>query len=107
MTEYNAPTPARADCDEWIAHMTFEGETPAERVMLKRDALEASAEQAHQELFADEAATKPVGSSATKKAQKGKQKKETVDGVRVGDRVPGVVKKYHVQEIQQLSVREK
>ena len=33
--EYNAPTPARAVLDEWIAHMTFEGETPAERMMLR------------------------------------------------------------------------
>ena len=59
VTEYNAPTPARAVLDGWIAHMTFEGETPAERVMLRRDAQEASAEQAAQELFADEMATAP------------------------------------------------
>ena len=56
-------------------------------MMLKRDVLEASAEQAIQELLADEAATKPAGSPATKKATKGKHKKETVGGVRVGNRV--------------------
>ena len=49
----DAPTPARAVLDEWIAHMPFEGETPAERVMLRREAQEASAEQAAQELLAD------------------------------------------------------
>ena len=36
--------------------------------MLKRDALEASAEQAVQELLADESATKSAGSPATKGA---------------------------------------
>ena len=71
-------------------------------MMLKRDALEASAEQAAQELLADEAATKPAGSPATKKAKKGKHNKETVDGVRVGNRVSGVLNKYHVPEIQQV-----
>ena len=60
-------------------------------MMLKRDALEASAEETAQELLADEAATKPAG---TKKAKKGKHKKETVDGVRVGNRVTGAVKKH-------------
>ena len=43
--------------------------------MLKRDALEASAEQAAQELLADEAPTKPAGSPATKKAKKCKHQK--------------------------------
>ena len=75
VTEYNALTPARADFDEWIAHMTFEGDTPAERMMLRRDAQEASAEQAAQELLADEVASKPMGSPATKKAKKGKHKR--------------------------------
>ena len=37
-------------------------------MMLKRDALEASAEQAVQELLADESTTKPAGSPATKRA---------------------------------------
>ena len=73
--EYGAPTPARAVLDEWIAHMTFEGETPAERVMLRRDAQEASADQAAQELLADEMATKPTRSPLTKKAKKGKHKR--------------------------------
>ena len=89
VTECNAPTPARADCDEWIAHMTFEGETPAERMMLRREAQEAFAEQAAQELLADEVASKPIGSPATKKAKKGKHKRWAVDGVRVGTRLPG------------------
>ena len=39
---------------------------------------------------------------ATKKEKKGKHKEETVDGVRVGNRVSGVVFKYHVKEIQQV-----
>ena len=49
-------------------------------MMLKRDALESSAEQAAQELLADAAATKPAGSPATKKAKQEKHKKETLDG---------------------------
>ena len=61
-------------------------------MMLKRE--EGSAEQAVQELLADEAATKAAG---TKKAKKGKHKKETVDSVRFGNRVTGAVKKHHVQ----------
>ena len=40
-------------------------------MMLKRDALEASAEQAAQEILADEAATKPAGSPVTKKGKEG------------------------------------
>ena len=75
LTEYNAPTPARAVLDEWIAHLTFEGETPAERMMLRRDAQEASAEQAAQELLADEMANKTTGSPPTKKAKKRKHKR--------------------------------
>ena len=38
-TEYNAPT----DFDDRIAHMISEGETPMERMMLRRHAQEASA----------------------------------------------------------------
>ena len=63
----DAPTPARAVLDEWIAHMPFEGETPAERMMLRREAQEASAEQAAQELLADEVATKPKKGKANTK----------------------------------------
>ena len=65
-TEYNALTPARADFDEWIAHMTFEGETPAERMMLRRHAQEASAELAAAELCREEEMAAPK----TKKSQK-------------------------------------
>ena len=68
----DAPTPARAVLDEWIAHMFFEGETPAERRMLRREAQEASAEQAAQELLADEVATKP---------KKGKHKIDSVGSI--------------------------
>ena len=39
-------------------------------MMLKRDALQASAEQAAQELLADETATKQAGNPATKKKQR-------------------------------------
>ena len=53
----NAPTPARAVLDEWIAHMPFEGETPAERMMLRRETQEASAEQA---VRGDQANGKPA-----------------------------------------------
>ena len=70
-----APTPARAVLDEWIAHVSSEGETPAERMMLRRETQEASAEQAAQELLADEVATKPTGSPPTKKAKEGKHKR--------------------------------
>ena len=66
LTEYNALTPARADFDEWIAHMTFEGETPAERMMLRRHAQEASAERAAAELCREEEMAAPK----TKKSQK-------------------------------------
>ena len=89
----DAPTPARAVLDEWIAHMPFEGETPAERMMLRREAQEASAEQAGQELLADEVATKP---------KKGKHKMGAVDGVRVGNRLPGAVYKYGAHEAEWL-----
>ena len=71
----DAPTPARAVLDEWIAHMPFEGETPVERMMLRREAQEVAAEQAAQELVADEVATKPTGSPPTKKAKEGKHKR--------------------------------
>ena len=71
----NAPTPARAVLDEWIAHMSVEGETPAQRVMLRRETQEASAEQAAQELLADEVATKPTGSPPTKKSKEGQTQK--------------------------------
>ena len=74
--ELNAPTPARAVLDEWIAHMTFEGETQGERMMLRRDAQEASAEQAAQELLADEMATKPTGSQPPKKQRRANTKGE-------------------------------
>ena len=47
--------------------MPFEGETPAERMMLRREAQEASAEQAAQELLADEVATKPKKGKANTK----------------------------------------
>ena len=69
VTEYNAPTPARADFDEWIAHVTFEGEMPTERMMLRRHAQEASAERAAAELLREEEVAVPK----TKKAQKGKR----------------------------------
>ena len=71
--------------------MPFEGETPAERMMLRREAQEASAEQAAQELLADEVATKP---------KKGKHKMGAVDGVRVGNRLPGAVYKYGAHEAE-------
>ena len=48
----SAPTPARAVLDGWITHISFDGETPAERMMLRREAQEASADQAAAELFA-------------------------------------------------------
>ena len=43
--------------------------------MLRRGAQETSAEQAAQELVADDVATKPTGSPATIKTKKGKHKK--------------------------------
>ena len=68
-TEYNTPTPARADFDDRIAHMISEGETPMERMMLRRHAQEASAERAAAELLREEEVAVPK----TKKAQKGKR----------------------------------
>ena len=61
--EFTAPvsTPARADFDEWIAIMTFEGELPAEPMLLRQHAQEASAERAARELLADEEPCHPEG----------------------------------------------
>ena len=67
--EYNAPTQARADFDKWIAQKTLEGETPMERITLRRHAQESSAERAAAELLKEEEMAAPK----TKKAKKGKR----------------------------------
>ena len=68
--EYKAPTPARAVLDEWIAHMTFEGETPAERMMLRpRSICRTNCSRAPCRRHGDQANGKPAHQ---KKAKKGK-----------------------------------
>ena len=52
-----------------------EPSTASDEARLKRVFDAALAERVAQELLADEAATKPAGSPATKKAKKGKHKR--------------------------------
>ena len=109
VTEKNAPTPARAVLDEWIAPMTFEGETPAERVMLRRDAHEASAEQAAQELPCWRNGEQGNGKLAHQKIKEGQTQKVSCGRctswhppARGGIQIPGTVDEgaYHESILQ-------
>ena len=60
------------------------GETPAERMMLSREAQEASSDQAAAELLSDEVVANPSRSPATRKGKEGQTREVSCDSVRDG-----------------------